>query len=111
MNSARPIYLLVHAGADTGLDGLVPGREVVRVSTANELRDLAPGLLLIPLDAAEIHEVMAALRVAAQGPSESGWLPVLVEPATEGCAARMIPISIGWPAAPDELVRWVDGAE
>jgi signal transduction histidine kinase len=107
----RPIYLLAPGGTDPGLDGLIPGWEPVRVEDAGALRDLPPGLLLLPVAKGGAEQVLEALAVAAQGPSDAGWLPVLVEAGPEGGPARLLPVSIGWASAPSELARWLGGAE
>jgi len=106
----RPIYLLAPGGADSGLDGLIPGWKPIRVEHAGALRDLPPGLLLLPVGQGA-DRVLAALAVAAQGPSDAGWLPVLVEAGPSGGPALLLPVSIGWASDPAELARWLGGAE
>jgi signal transduction histidine kinase len=110
MSRARPVYLLAPPGSDSGLDGLFPGRATVRVARASALSDLAPGLLLLPLQTIEGDELLAALQVAAAGPVESGWLPVLVVDVA-GQPRMLLPVSLGWATNPAELERWVEGAE
>src|SRR5687768_4355692 len=98
MTLARPLYLLARPDAGPALQGLSPGRGPLRLTEAAALKDRPPGLLLLPIGAIADDELVAALRMAADGPAESGWLPVLVEAARNGQAARLLPVSIGWPA-------------
>jgi signal transduction histidine kinase len=107
----RPIYLLAPRGADSGFDGVIPGWKPVRVEQAGALRDLPPGLLLLPVGEVDADQLVAALSVAAEGPSDAGWLPVLVDAGADGGRARLLPISIGWASDPAELARWLGGAE
>jgi signal transduction histidine kinase len=106
----RPIYVLAPDGADPGLDELIPGWKPVRVEHAGALRDLPPGLVLLPVGTGA-DRVLDALAVAAQGPSDAGWLPVLVEAGPDGGPARLLPVSIGWACDPAALARWLSGAE
>jgi signal transduction histidine kinase len=82
----------------------------VRVEHASALSDLAPGLLLLPLQTIDGDELLAALHVVAAGPPESGWLPVMVVGGA-GRAPMLLPVSLGWATTPAELQRWVEGAE
>jgi signal transduction histidine kinase len=110
MSPTRPVYLLAPTEYDSGLDCLVPGCPTVRVERARALRDLAPGLLLLPMESVDGDELLAALHVAAAGPAESGWLPVIVVPA-DGRTPTLLPVSLGWATNPAELGRWVEGEE
>jgi signal transduction histidine kinase len=111
MKPTRPSYVLAPAGAAPNLDGLFPGRALERVAEASALRFLAPGLLLLPIGALDGDDVVTALAIAADGPSESGWLPVFVQAPGDGRPARLLPVSLGWPADAGELARWLDGAD
>ena len=107
----RPLYLLDPGGVEPRLCGLVPGSEPERIDEVDDLRDRPPGLLLLPIELVPGERVLAALTIVAESPPASGWLPVLVDGLRAGDQVRAIPVSVGWPADPGELARWVAGAD
>ena len=109
MSQPRPVYLLSPAGADPLLSALVPGRAMIVLSRAGELRGQTPGLRLRPIGVLAADEVLAALAIAAAAPSESPWMPVLVQRADDGTPCAR-PVSLGWPTSLAEAARWADGA-
>jgi signal transduction histidine kinase len=104
------VYALSPETPDAFLRDLVPGRELVHLSRADELRGRPPGLLLLPVELPP-DQVVAALTYAAASPAEAPWLPVLVERASGGGPGRAIPISLGWSTSAEELSRWAAGEE
>ncbi len=107
----RPLYLLEPGGVEPRLRGLVPGKEPERIVEVDDLRNRPPGLLLLPIGLVPGEQVLAALAIVAESPPDSEWLPVLADGSRDGDQLRTIPVSIGWPADPGELARWVAGAD
>jgi signal transduction histidine kinase len=111
MSPIRPLYLLSSSapGADADVDprGIFAETEPVRLTRADEMRGLTPGVLLLPA-ALPAAQILAALREAASSPAESAWLLVLVEPSPEG-TPRLVPLSLGWPTPAAEIARWASG--
>ena len=108
MTEPCPVYLLSPEGPDAPLCALVPGREIVHLTRADELGGRAPGLLLLPPELSP-DQVVAALAHAAASSDEAHWMAVLVERPSGESPARAVPISIGWPASGGELLRWASG--
>jgi signal transduction histidine kinase len=108
MTKSKPVYVLAPGGLTAVPDDLVQGHEAIPLAHPDDLRGRAPGVLLLPIGDLPGEHLVGALSVAAEAPADSPWLPVLVEPDPEG-GVRARPLSLGWPAAPAELARWVEG--
>ena len=105
MSETRPVYLHSPVGADSLLSGLVPDREVITLARAGELKDRTPGLLLLPIELLPADQVFAALAITGAAPSESPWMPVLVERSADDKTCTR-PVSLGWPTPLAEVAGW-----
>ena len=104
------MYVLSPESPDASLRDLIPGQEIIHLSRADEMRGRDPGVLLLSVDL-PADQVVAAITQAAAASSEASWLPVLVDRAPDDGRARAVPISIGWPTPPEQVVRWAGRQE
>jgi signal transduction histidine kinase len=108
MTDRKPVYVLAPRDSASVVDGVVPGHELIPLADTDEMRGRPPGVLLLPVRALPADQLVAALMVAAEAATGSPWLPVLIEPDSAG-GVRARPVSLGWPARPEEIARWAEG--
>ena len=108
MTEQRPVYALTPESPDDSLRDLVPGRELTHLTTADELRGRAPGVLLLPIELPP-DQLVAALNHVAAAPTEGPWLLLMVERFSDGARSRALPISVGWSTPAEQLARWAAG--